>query len=96
MFEHPIEIAVAVVAGGLAKAIYDIIISKINKQDNFVTTKQCTDYRSTCINKNSHDFDTMKQDIKELHEKTNCIDRKLARIIGGLEAKGWLQKQAEE
>lgn len=35
----------------------------------------------------------LKEDIKELHNKTNCIDKKLARLIGGLEAKGLLEPE---
>ena len=46
-----------------------------------------------CKEKKTHDDDELKQDKKDLHEKINCMDRKVAKLVGAFEARGWITKE---
>jgi hypothetical protein len=93
LFDQPLEVAAGLVVGFFLKDAYSRIKGTEKSQGKFVTDEQCRGYRSTCAAQKLHDADDTKADVQKLFDKTNCIDTKVARIIGALEAKGWLEKQ---
>jgi predicted nucleic acid-binding protein len=104
-FTNPVVTALVVISVLVGQKVLNEIVERFFKKTidaDYVTTTECQEIRDRCEMKktvdelkvsNTHDNDEMKGHIEKLHEKTNCIDRKVAKLVGAFESRGWIVKE---
>jgi hypothetical protein len=78
-----------------AEKVFDRVWKRTFDTD-IITRQELEDKCKECKKEKTHDEDSRKQEITKIHEKVNCVDRKVAKLVGAFEARGWLAKESSQ
>jgi hypothetical protein len=98
-FDIPETAVVSIVIGAIAfwgRDLWDRFRGTERAAQKFVTRDECIQNRNACGVTRNHDSEEIKAWLGKVSEKVDCIDRKLAKISGFLEARKNLESGVKD